>query len=173
VSDHPVSNNSIKRRAAFSALSAFGALAFAGEATASEMPSMKMPERQSHAEKANLKLLDGFFEAWRQGADAATLGRFLAPDCVVRLGAPYDLAVGRAAAVALFEKIIADGTERRMIVSKTQPFGPLVLNLRSMTVSSPLRRARANRVVGVFAFAGSNEIRDWTDHVVPEGWYFI
>lgn len=122
------------------------------------------------SEADNIRLVSEFFAGWQSGSDAEVLGRFMAPDCTIRLGPPYVTVGGRNAAVALFKVLIDEEREKR-VIERMQPFGPLVLNIRTAAPSLP-RSRHSNRLVGVFVIE-SGQIREWSDYIVPHDVYFF
>jgi limonene-1,2-epoxide hydrolase len=144
----------MKRRA----LLTTGALA----SMAMAFPNNAQAAEPTAVEKANLDLVNQFCAAWKS-RDAAKVGAFLHDNCVVRFTASRDAAMpvlGRQGVTDQIGTYLA-GSSIEFLVQESYVKGPLVINRRVDTITSP-KGKQDIQVVGVFFLRGG-KIKEWLD----------
>ena len=152
----------VTRRTLFAA-GGLGLIAVAGLTGTAEAAAM------SAAETANVKLVGDFCKSWGAkgfDADKAT-ATFLAPDCMVRMVENQPAANGPPAVAAIFKSFMPNGERIGVKISQTFAKGPVVVNQRVDTLTSPGKPDQAFPVVGVF-IVKDGKIKEWSDYLIPK-----
>ena len=150
------------RRTAFQASGALALIAMAGTAEGHEHG----PELTA-AEKANLKLVEGYLKASEDPkADMAALIRqYMAPDARVRFSQDLPMLSGQDKIIEAMKGFSAKGERYEMKIVRSLVKGPMVVNDRLDSTFYPDgRKVGPAPVVGVFLIK-DGKIQEWFDFV--------
>jgi limonene-1,2-epoxide hydrolase len=144
------SNRNLSHRT-FLALGVMAALAagFSGTALAAK-------------KSANSQVVADFIANWNDPDKAVT---YLADDASVRMVEDKPPVVGPAAVAAAFKGFMSNGVKISVKVNSTVTKGPVVVDSRVDTLTTPGKPDQPFNVVGVFVVK-DGKIKEWTDYSV-------
>jgi limonene-1,2-epoxide hydrolase len=120
----------------------------------------------SDMEKANLKVVNDFCEAWST-MDAEKLGAFLAENVIYRINEKTPPTNGRATVVARCKGFLAMAKAARFEVLRSSVIGNVVIDERIDHFQMSPEKETAFHVTGVF-FLVNGKIAEWTDYSTPK-----
>jgi len=145
------------RRRDLLAMGAMGA-AFAGLA-----PGKAQAASFTAAERANIRTVKDFCEAWST-RDVARVSAFFADDAVYRVLETAKPLIGKQAIGQMLTKFLQQTRKVEFHVFETYAAGPIVLTHRHDSFVSA-RATRSFNVAGVF-FLRNGKIAEWTDYTI-------
>lgn len=110
-------------------------------------------------ENGNVEVVNAFIAAWDDPDQAVT---FLAENASVRMIEDQPPVVGRKAIADVFKSFMKPGVTLKVETFETSSRGPVVVNRRVDTMTTPEKGAEVFPVVGVFVVKGG-KIVEWTD----------
>ena len=147
--------NEMSRRGALVA-GGLGALAIAGLAGSARAAS----PIHSPADRANIKLVSDFCHSWNDPDQAVTM---LAPDAAVRMYFDKPPIVGAAEVRAEMQKFMGLKDKVTVNIHKIFAEGPVVVVVRTDTLTSPGKPDQVFKIVGVFNVR-NGKIQEWIDY---------
>jgi hypothetical protein len=158
------SKKGIARRSFFAAAAGAAGLAAA-------LPrSLKAADAQptTDKEKANIKLVHDFFDAWSpKTADPQKLVDFLTDDCMTKQGGTDMIVTGKDANLEQFKKMTARWNGMKLIYDEDYARGPIVVQYRRDIFPTPDRQERTIYVVSLLVIK-DGKIRQWFDFGGPK-----
>ncbi len=133
-----------------------GAIALAGLSGSAEAAG-----KRTDAEKANVKLVKAFCNSWN---DPDSSVAYLSDDASVRMVEDKPAVVGPAAVAAAFKGFMSHGEKISVKILTTLAKGPVVVNTRIDTMTTPGKPDQAFNVVGVF-IVKNGKIKEWADYL--------
>jgi limonene-1,2-epoxide hydrolase len=145
---------SFSRRNLFLAggVGAVAAIGLAGSAQAAETTA---------TEKANIKLVEDFCKSWNDPDKSVA---YLAPEASVRMVEDQPAVVGPVAVAAAFKGFMSHGEKIGVKILATFAKGPVVVNHRVDTLTTPGKPEQQFPVVGVFVVK-NGKIKEWADYL--------
>ena len=117
--------------------------------------------KESAVEKANAKVVAEFIKSWDDPDKAVT---YLAPDASVRMVEDQPPVVGPAAVAAAMKGFMTPGVKLKVQTLNTTVRGPVVMNQRIDTLTTPGKPPQVFPVVGVF-LVKNGKIEEWVDYL--------
>lgn len=112
-------------------------------------------------ENANVEIVNDFIAAWDDPDEAVG---FLAENASVRMIEDQPPVVGRKAIAEVFKSFMKPGVTLTVETFETTSRGPVVVNRRVDTMTTPEKGAEIFPVIGVFVVK-SGKIIEWTDYL--------
>ncbi len=142
---------------------ASGGIGLAALLTAAGAPVPSEPD--GDLEKANLKILQDFCDAWSE-RDAEKLGAFFAEDAVFRMNERAPATKGKALIVGQFKSFLGMAKTARFEVLRATAIGNIVLNERIDHFHMGEKEV-GYHMSGVF-FLKDGKIAEWFDYGMPK-----
>jgi limonene-1,2-epoxide hydrolase len=150
-----MNTNDMSRRHAVMA-GGLGALAVAALADS----AVAATKGNTEAEKANIKLVTAFCNSWNDPDQSIAM---LAPEASVRMYFDKPPIVGAAAIGEEMKKFMGLKDKIKVNVHKNFAEGPVVVNVRTDTLTSPGKPDQVFKIVGVFCVR-NGKIQEWIDY---------
>jgi limonene-1,2-epoxide hydrolase len=115
---------------------------------------------QAAAEKANIALVTEFCQSWNEPDKAVDL---LAPDASVRMFFDKPAISGAAAVGNEMKKFMGLKDKVKVSIRRTFAEGPVVVNVRTDTLTSPGKPDQVFNIVGIF-HVRAGKIHEWIDY---------